>query len=264
MEKVIYKWIETLVNGGNIPSDIVDENFNIEDGMSLKEYWEYEKSNFFQYAESCRLKEGFSVEIIDVQKLSENKKIAIIYVRNKLDKVVFKMNITVFNNNKISSNDYCSHMVPKYVIENNKITKLGIAIKSKIELENIISTDLEIIGFGKSSSFEEDGFYTAQFLAEEDIRNKSFQFHLKFFGKNKKEKRTIFFDDFDLSNCPYILGDWTITTKEDSYLVNMVVYYCDGKVRNIPYPKRIVEPIFRVKRVIITDALDNDWIINLK
>lgn len=264
MEKVIYKWIDNLIKGGQMPLDLIDENFNIEDGMTLQEYWNYEKTNFSQYAETCRLKDGFNVEIINTQKLSDNKKMAIIYVRNKLSKVVFKMNITILNEDKISSNDFHAHIVPKFVIEDNKITKLGMAIKSKLEIENIISSDLELINFGKSSSFEEDGFYTAQFLADEDIQNKSFTFHLRFSQTKQKEKRTIFFDNFDFFICPYVLGDWTFTIKEEAYPVNVAIYYDNGKVKNLPYPNKRIIALFGIKEIIVTDSLDNDWIIKAK
>lgn len=261
MEKVIYKWIENLIKGGKLPLHLIDENFNIEDGMTLQEYWDYEQANFAQYANGCRLNEGFTVSIVDVQQLSENKKIAIIYVKNIDGKIVFKMNITVLNDNKISSNDFQSHMVPKYVIEDNQIKKLGVAIKTNVELENIISTELEKISFEKSSSFEEDGFYIAQFMADEDVQNRSFTFHLKFAGTNKKEKRTIFFDQMDFSNCPYTLGEWTILTKNTAFPVNFAVYYQNGKMRNVAYPKDEIAAFIGVKKIIVTDSLDNDWIV---
>jgi hypothetical protein len=264
MEKVIYKWIDNLIKGGEIPFDIIDENFNIEDGMTLNQYWDYERANFAKYADGCRLKDGFSVDIINTQKLSEDKKIVVIYVKNNTGKVVFKMNITILNNDKISSNDFHSHMVPKFVIENKQITKLGIAIKSNLELENIVSTDLEIINFGKSSSFEEDGFYSAQFIADEEMQNRYFTFHLKFAENKKTEKRKIFFDNFDFSNCPYTLGDWTVATKDEAYPVNLAVYYVDGRVKNIPYPQREIEAFIGVKQIIVTDSLDNDWIISTR
>lgn len=262
MEKIIYKWIENLINNGEIPLELIDEGFTVEDGMNLEQYWDYEKSNFNQYAGGCRLKEGFSISIIDIQKLTDNKNIVVIYVTNILDKVVFKMNLTILDESKISSNNYYSHIVPKFVIENNEITKIGLAIKAPMEVENIASTDLELISFDKSSSFDEDGFYTAQFEADNDVQNKSFTFYLKINGIN--EKRKVFFDNFDPLNCPYTLGDWTVATKDDTYPVNIAVYYVNGKVKNIAYPKMELEGLYGVKKIIVTDALDNDWVIVVK
>jgi hypothetical protein len=262
MEKIIYKWIETLINNGDIPLEIIDDNFTIEDGMNLEQYWEYEKSNFNQYAENCRLKEGFNISIVNAQKLNANKNIVSFYVKNNLGKIIFKMNLTILNNSKISSNNYYSHIVPKFVIEKNKIIKLGLAIKSPKEIENIISSDLELISFDKSSSFNEDGFYTAQFEIEDEIQNKVFNFYIKM--GEIKEKRTIFFDNFDLSLCPYILGDWTMITKDDAYPVNLAVYYINGLIKNVAYPIAELEGLYGVKKIIVTDSLDNDWIINVK
>jgi len=262
MENIIYKWIENLINGGEMPLDLIDKDFTIEDGMTLNEYWDYESSNFAQYASGCRLKEGFNISIVNVHKLSQDKDIVIIYVKNKIDKVVFKMNITILNNSLISSNGYNTHIVPKFVIEKNQITKVGLAIKAKLEVENIICSSLELISLDKSSSFDEDGFYIAQFDADENSQNKSHVFHFKL-GETK-EKRVVFFDNFDLSNCPYILGDWTVTTKDSAFPVNLAVYYLDGKVKNIAYPIMELEGLYGVKKIIVTDALDNDWVIKLK
>jgi hypothetical protein len=262
MEKIIYKWIENLINNGKMPLELIDEKFNVEDGMNLEQYWNYERSNFNEHVGGCRLKEGFSISIIDVYKLTDKKDIVVIYVKNKLDKVVFKMNLKIIDNNKISSNDFYCHIVPKFVIEKNIITKIGLAIKAPMEIENIISSDLELISFDKSSSFDEDGFYTAQFEADNDIQNKSYTFYLKLDGIT--EKRKIFFDNFDLNNCPYTLGDWTIATKDNTYPVNLAVYYIDGKVKNIAYPKMELEGLYGVKKIIVTDSLDNDWVINIK
>lgn len=261
MEKIIYQWIENLINNGDIPLEIIDENFNVEDGMNLQQYWNYEKSNFSQHISGCRLREGFSISIVNVQKLTEDKNIVVIYVKNKLDKVVFKMNLTILDDNKISSNNYYSHIVPKFVIEKNKIARIGLAIKSSLEIENIISSDLELLSFDKSSSFEEDGFYTAQFEADNNIQNNIFNFYLKLNGI--KEKRSVFFDNFDLSNCPYVLGAWTVTTKDDTYPVNFSVYYLNGDVKNISYPKAELEGLYGVKKIIVTDSLDNDWVLNI-
>jgi len=265
MEKTIFLWIKNLIEDGKFPTELVDKNFYLEDGMDLQEYWDYEKKSFQKYTKIFDLNSNFSIEIYNREKIEKNKTLCYVYVINNLGKIAFKMTITINDENKISSNNFLSQIVPKYVIENNEITKIGIAIKPQknLKLENIISTNLEKISFGISESFYEDYFYNAQFLLEEKVRNKCFVFYLKYEGIEKKEKRSVFFDQFKIENCPYILEEKTISIRDDAYPVNLVVYYKNEKIMNYAYPRGITESLINVKKVIVTDVLDNDWVLSL-
>lgn len=266
MEKTIHTWIKNLIIGGNLPLEMIDPNFGIEDGMNLSEYWDYEKENFNLGLKIFNLNENFKVDIFNKQALSEDKTLCFIYIINHLNEFVFKMTITINKYNKITSNNFNAQIVPKYVIENDRITKLGMAIRPKkgLAIENIISTDLEKISFGKASGFDDDAFYNAQFLVEEEIQNKTFNFHLKFDGINQKEKRKVFFDQFKKENKPYVIEENNISSKDDVYPVNLAVYYEDGSCKNYPYPRNVKLTLNNAIKAVATDVLDNDWIINFK
>jgi len=262
MEEVIIKWIKNLIIGGNIPNNLIDEEFLIEDGMNLSEYWIYEQNSFNEFSKIFDLDENFTIEVIHQYKIKE-KIVCHIYVLNKYKKIAFKMSITI-KNNKISSNNFNSQIVPKYGIRKEKVKYIGMAIKSRFELENIISTDFEKEYFTKGSNFEEDQFYSAKFLInDQNIENKEYTFFLKYKNIQKTEKRIVFFDQFRINDCPYIIEDNKLIIVNDKYPVHLTACNRDNEYVNFVYPRNIILPLENKQHVIVTDVLDNDWEIFL-
>jgi len=260
MHQTIHNWIRNLILCGDLPINLVDENFLIEDGMTLTEYWEYEKNSFDSYSKIFDLNENFDVKIIKTTRVN-NKNSCLIYVLNSLNKIAFKMNITLTDDGLISSNELNAQIVPKYVIENGAIKNFGMAIKSRFVLENIISPELEKISFQKGSNYEEDSFYNAQFKKNENDENRDYLFLLKFKNLNKTEKRWVHFDQFKAEDCPYTIKDGLLSTKDSNYPVNLAIYYNNGTIDNFVYPRNIIKKLDCISKVIITDVLDNDWIV---
>ncbi len=261
MENTIITWLKCLIEKKTIPMELVSEEFKLEDGMSLKEYWQYEKHSFNEYSEIFELDSNFKIEILHIEKIRSNAKLVWFYVINKKNRITFKMSITIDEENKISSNNFNTQFVSKYKIENSQIKSLGLAIKSRVPIEKILSKELDLEYFSKGANFEEDGFYSANFNSNEIETNKVYTFFLKFENENKIEKRVIFFDNIRFEDKPFILREETIETNDLNYPVSIAIFYKDGSSKVFPYPRNMRFNKEQLNEVIVTDVLDNDWII---
>lgn len=261
--KIIHTWIKNLITKGPIPDEMIDPHFSMEDGMNLLQYWEYEKNSFDSFSSIFDLNQNFSIKINYVWKLPNQKELYFIYIINYLNKIVFKMSITLSENNLISSNHFKAQIVPKYVIENEKIIALGMALKTCEPLEDILTPHCEKIFLHAGSNFSEDGFYNARFCYTEAFKNKALTFYLKFHNNSKLEKRVVFFDNFEKNLVPYMITDRELKIVNTHYPVNLAVYYRDGKMDNFVYPRNISIDKNKIEKAIITDVLDNDWIVSV-
>ncbi len=261
MKNTITNWLKCLIEKKPIPMELVSKDFWLEDGMDLKEYWEYERESFNEYSEIFELDLNFTIEILHIQNIRTNAKLIWFYLVNKKNRITFKMSITIDNENKIASNNFYTQFVSKYKIENSQIKSLGLAIKSRFPIEKILSKELNLEFFSKGASFEEDGFYSAIFNNNEIETNQVYTFFLKFENENKIEKRVIFFDNIRFEDKPFVLNEKTIETNDVNYPVSIALFYKDGSTKVFPYPRNMQFNIKELKEVIVTDVLDNDWII---
>ena len=261
MKNTIIAWLKSLIEKKPLPIELVSNNFYLEDGMNLSEYWNYEKQSFDEYSDIFDLDSNFTIEIIHIEKIRADANLIWFYVINKKNKITFKMSITLDEKNKITSNNFNTQFVAKYRIENNKITALGIAIKSRLPIEKIISNQLELVYFSKGANFNEDGFYSTKFTDNNIKTNQIYNFFVKFENENKIEKRIIFFDNVRFSDKPFILDSQKIRTNDDNYPVSIALFYKNGESKVFPYPREMSFKIDNFKEVIVTDVLDNDWII---
>lgn len=261
MEKIIKQWISSLILKKEYNDKLIHPNFLIEDGMNFYEYFQHESYLFQFISKKFDLDENFSINILDIEPINDKKNYIFFYLLNKLGKIVCKMNITI-EDNLISSNNYLSQIVPKYVIENNQIQEIGVAIKSLLPIKDIVSQQLEKKIFEKGFNFENDLFYNARFVAE-DIRYQKINFYIYF--KNKKiEKRKIFFDTFRKEDCPYLIKNKIIYVNNEKYPVNIAIQKKNKEKINIEYPRNFSIQLKDIEQAIITDVLDNDWIYRLK
>lgn len=261
MENTIIAWLKSLIEKNPLPMDLISKDFYMEDGMTLQEYWSYEKESFDEYSDIFDLDSNFTIEIVHIEKIRINSNLIWFYVINKKNKITFKMSITIDDENKITSNNFNTQFVAKYKIENGEIGSLGLAIKSRVPIEKIISKELELNYFSKGANFEEDGFYSARFNDSMIKTNKVYTFFVKFENENKIEKRLIFFDNIRLEDKPFIINDGEIKTNDDNYPVSIALFYKNGKSKVFPYPRKMSFFLEDLKQVIVTDVLDNDWII---
>ena len=130
-----------------------------------------------------------------------------------------------------------------------------------INLENIVCPDFEKTILAKGANFEEDSFYNVKFNCNE-MQNRAITFYLKFENTTKLEKRVVFFDQFKKEDCPYQINDNIFKIKDESYPVNLALYYKDNKFDNFVYPRDISKKIILLDKAVITDVLDNDWLID--
>jgi hypothetical protein len=263
MKNTIIKWLKCLIEKKPIPLDLVSEDFFLEDGMTLQEYWEYEKESFNEYSEIFELNSNFTIEVIHTENIREDVKLVWFYVINSKNRITFKMSISIDVHNKIASNNFFTQFVSKYKIENSQVRALGLAIKSKYPIERILSKELNLEYFSKGANFEEDGFYSANFNDTEITTNKIYTFFVKFANESKIEKRIIFFDNIRFEDKPFILNKNTIETNDINYPVSIALFYKDGTTKVFPYPRNMKFQLEVLKEVIVTDVLDNDWVIKV-
>lgn len=263
MENTIKKWISCLIEKKPLPLDLVSKDFNLEDGMNLEEYWIYEKNSFDEYSKIFDLDHNFRIYVFHKEKIRKNIYLVWFYVINKKNKITFKMSITINESNLIASNNFYTQFVAKYKIENSKITSLGLAIKSKFPIDKIISDELSLQHFSLGASFEEDGFYSANFFNDNIELNKKYSFFVKFKNQAKIEKRVIFFDNVRLEDKPFIIDKDNIFINNEVYPVGIALFYKDGTSKKFPYPRDLKFRLENLKKIIITDVLDNDWIIKV-
>ncbi len=261
MKNTITSWLKCLIEKKPLPIELVSNDFQLEDGMSLEEYWAYEKESFDSYSEIFDLDSNFNIDIIHIEKIRSNSNLIWFYVINNKNKVTFKMSITVDSENKITSNNFNTQFVAKYKIENNQIVSLGIAIKSRIPIEKIVSNQLELKYFSKGANFDEDGFYSAKFTNSDIKLNRTYTFFVKFENEKKIEKRIIFFDNIRFEDKPFIIDSNLIITNDENYPVSIALFYKNETSKVFPYPRKMSFVLEDIKEIIVTDVLDNDWII---
>lgn len=257
MEEIIYQWIDSLLQEGKNYQNLIHPHFFIEDGMNFQEYFQHESYLFQNISKKFDLDKKFSIQIIDVEPITKTKNYIFMYLLNKFKKIVCKMNITI-EDNLISSNNFWSQIVPKYVIEKNQIQEIGLAIKSPFFIQDIVSQKLEKKLFEKGFNFEKDTFYNARFT-KEAIENQKIPFYL-YFDNHKIEKRKVFFDSFRKEDCPYIIQKNILFINNEKYPVNIAIHKKNHEKINVEYPRDFQIELKEVKQAIITDVLDNDWI----
>lgn len=263
-EQLIESWIKCLLTENKVPSHLVDKSFDVEDGMSLSEYWDYECHNFTSLASIHDLTTDLSVKIIAEYKLQE-KDYCFIYIYNSKNKIVCKMSITLIdkeNNYLITSNNFKSQIVPKFALQYEEIREVGMAIKCEYPIVKIISPQLETRSFGPSPDFLDEKFYSVRFV-ETNIENQLVDFfiYIENEGKVIKEKRKIFFDTMQKNLKPYVIKDSILKLVDENYPVNIVAYSKNGEFKKA-YPRNISLKLTDYDYFIITDCLDNDWEIN--
>jgi hypothetical protein len=249
--EIITEWVFSLLNQ-NIRTDFLDLDFTKEDGMNLDTYLQFELTEYQKLAPLSDLhSSNFFIEIIHYQPL-KNKTIIYFLIRNHLNKIVCRTNITFNENKKITGNDFYTHLSPKFIIQNEYLHSIGFSVKSSEHISEIISPNLELEYFSKGISFEQDGFYIASFIGT--FNSKSL-FYFKF--ADKIEKREVFFGTPNLQCKPYkIIGDNIHLC--DNYPLH-INYTSNNLNIDIENPRNL---IISTSNAIITDCLDNDWIIN--
>ena len=260
-ETTIHAWIESLIkNKANF--NLINPDFIREDGMSLKEYLQYEQSQFSSLSSIYDLDKNFSIKI-----LYHNIDQYFFYIINKLNKIVCKMSITLTNQYNlfyISGNNFNTQLVPKYRFNYNedKISHISLAIKSPLKIEKIICPELSVVSLSKGDNFNNDGFYHALFECDENKFNRAYSFHLYLTDEQGSfiEKRQIFFDNFDKNLIPFEINDYYIKTKDENYPVHLS--YWTGDINtNHEYPRQIQIKKEGINKITITDSLDNDWVL---
>lgn len=248
-KKIIKNWILSLIT--NKPEEhLLSSEFSIEDGLDKQSYIQHELSSYQNLAPIHDLNSVFSIEIIHEQHIGE-KTILYFLLKNYLNKIVCRTNITIDKKNKITGNNYQTHISPKHIIKNDTIYSIGFSLKSKDKIISIISPQLKIEYFSQGSNFENDDFYIVSFIGA--IVEKAF-FYFKF--KDSIEKREIYFGLPNLSCKPYKIEKNQVIF-ENNYPLN-ISYQKDEKILNKENPRLISLPIGEMT---ITDCLDNDWIL---
>ena len=265
IKNTIHQWIKGLINN-DIQYSLLDKNFFMEDGMTLKEYLDYEQYQFSSLSQIYDLNNNFKIKVLDIQTV-KNKTLSTIYIVNHLNKIVCKMTLTLIKIDDkllITGNDYYAQIVPKYRIltTNEKITHLSLAIKTPLHLNNIISSNFELISLSKGDNYNNDEFYHAIFNINDIKFNQSFSFRLVL--ENKKdiyiEKRNVFLDTVELNLKPFSIENNKLTIINDRYPVH-ISYEKKNKTYNIEYPRDIQLDLEDISKMTVTDSLDNDWVV---
>lgn len=257
----IKKWINSLINQ-SIDYSIIDNSFNIEDGMILKEYIDYELLQFKNLSYKYDLDNDFKIKIYHIIQNNNKNKLYFYYVINKYNKIVCKMHITLNDENLITSNNSLLQVVPKFTISKNQKIGIGLAINSKYDLINVINKSLNIEILTKGNNYDNDKFNNVKFTYD-SIEDKEikFKFILRHDNRNYIEDKVIFFDNPDLNLKPYKIKDNKIIILNEMYPVHLT-YVENNQIKNIEYPRDIILDFKNKKDLIVTDSLDNDWIIN--
>lgn len=260
VQETVSIWIKSIL-GNNIPWNIIDSNFDIEDGMSLKEYWNYEYSEFSRLSDLFNINDNFTVEITNKIHLTDNKTMYFLWIINNLNKLAFKFHLTLNNKNEISSNGYRSQQVLKCTIENNKIKNVKMMIRGKVNVDNIITSQLQLEGIYKTETTHIDGFYLSQFIGEdiESLIGQEIQFHL-LYEDGVKTKIKMILEGIDLNHKPYVIDGDKFIVMGNKYPVNLVMYKYNNSIQVIESPRDFSIPIKELKSIIMTDVLDNDWV----
>lgn len=257
---IIDKWLVNLFGEKNIPLNLVSPDFTIEDGMNFKEYWDYEMYSSESFSDIFDLDSNVSYKIVKSFQIDLDKVLHHIYVFNHLSRVAFKMNITTNNDlTLIKSNGFFAQIVPKYEIINGSIGNLKLAIKSPKEITTILSPNLQLINFNKGVAYDHDGFYHAEFDNLLPIGT-TISLYLSF-SDGTFEKRRVFVDKPDFNYIPYRIDNQIFYLINESYPVSVAIFHKNGLIESVAYPRDIQLFINDILKIIVTDVLDNDWII---
>lgn len=264
MGTTIKQWILYLM--GKQAFFDIDDNFDREDGMNYSEYQAYEHHQFMNLSAIYDLNEEFHIQILHHFPLGK-KHIIFFYLLNNLQKIVCKMSLTLIEKEEqyfLSSNNYDTQVVPKYRIDakTQRVTHVALAIKSPLKLINIVSPQLSLINFAQGDNFLQDGFHHALFDVQEVEFNQTLDFYISMLKNSTQvvEKRRIFFDIFDSNLQPYKLAEEQLFSYDEHYPVHLS-YWKQGENYNIEYPRHIRLDIHEIDKLMMTDCLDNDWII---
>lgn len=263
MENIIYQWVLSLVKG-EPNQQLFSTQFTIEDGMNLQEYISYEKYQFDTLSDIYDLDQDFSIKVLHIYDM-QDRSIVYFYIMNKYEKIVCKMSLTIEKaTGLLTSNNSLIQAVPKFTIENNNITQIGLAIKPKYVLKKVFSNMHDLISFHQGDNFEQDFFYIAKFECNEKVQNQLLFF--TFVLENEKviiERKPIFFDMFSEQLKPFKVEDNNLILLDEKYPVHLSTWSFLGKNDNYEYPRNLTVDLKDKVYFTVTDSIDNDWIIRL-
>lgn len=265
---IIEQWIISLIKG-KPDKNLFSSRFTIEDGMNLDEYINYEKYQFDHLSDIYDLDENFTIKKLFTYDLID-RSIVYFYLLNKFERVVCKMSLTLENGTGIlTSNNSLIQAVPKFTIENQEITQIGLAIKPKYALKKVFCNDYDLISFYPGDNYENDFFYSAKFESDNDVQNKLlfFTFIMENIENNKEkvliERKPIFFDFFSEELKPFTITEDSLSLLNHKYPVHLSVWSIFDNNKNYEYPRNIDIFLKDISYCTITDSIDNDWIIRL-
>lgn len=263
MENIIYQWVLSLVKG-EPNSELFSESFEIEDGMNLKEYIIYEKYQFDTLSHIYDLDENFSIQLLHTYGIKD-RSIVYFYIINKYEKIVCKMSLTVETaTGLLTSNNSLVQAVPKFTIENNTITQIGLAIKPKYSLKKVFSNTYDLISFHQGDNYEQDFFYTAKFECDKNVENQLLFFTFVLEGEKVIiERKPIFFDMFSEDLKPFKIENNNLILLNEKYPVHLSTWSFLGKNENYEYPRNLNIDLKDKVYFTVTDSIDNDWIVRL-
>lgn len=263
MENIIYQWIKSLIKG-KPNQELFSSQFEVEDGMNLQEYITYEKYQFDTLSDIYDLDENFTIKVLHTYEMKD-RNIVYFYIINKYEKIVCKMSLTVeTSTGLLTSNNSLVQAVPKFTIENNNITQIGLAIKPKHALKKVFSNMYDLVSFHQGDNYEQDFFYTAKFEAHDNIQNQLLFFTFVLEGEKVIiERKPIFFDIFCEDLKPFKVENNTLTLLDEKYPVHLSTWSFLGKNENYEYPRKLNIDLKDKVYFTVTDSIDNDWIIRL-
>lgn len=263
---IINQWVISLING-TPNKELFSSKFILEDGMNLDEYVEYEKYQFDNLSEIYDLDKDFSIKILHTYEMKD-KSIIYFYIINKYEKIVCKMNLTIDKETGLlTGNNSFVQAVPKFTIENQEITQIGLAIKPKHSLKKVFCNEYDLISFYQGDNYNNDFFYTAKFECDTKVQNSllffTFIMASQETGKILIERKPIFFDIFSLELKPFKIENNELILLDEKYPVHLSVWSCLGKNENYEYPRKKTLSLKDKLYFTVTDSIDNDWIIRL-
>ena len=249
---------------GTPDKDLFVSEFNLEDGMTLEEYITYEKLQFDSLSNIYDLDEDFSIQILHEHNIG-TKDIVFFYIINKYKKIVCKMNLTIDKkSNLLTSNDSFVQIVPKFTIENNKISQIGLAIKPRFSLKKVFCNQFDLLSFHPGDNYNNDFFYTAKFEGNDDVQNSLIYFTVVLDSeKIIIERKPVFFDQFSLELKPFLISDNHLKLLDDKYPVHLSLWSKWGENSNYEYPRNLELSLNEINLFTVTDSIDNDWIIKI-
>lgn len=261
MKKTIEKWVFSLIKG-QPNRELFSSNFIMEDGMTLDEYIAYEKYQFDSLSKIYDLSDLFSIQILKEIDLKD-KIIMFFYIINDLQKIVCKMSLTLEKETKLlTSNNSNVQVVPKFTIEDDNVTQIGIAIKPKYPLKKVFCNQYDLISFSPGDNYDNDFFYTAKFECDNNVQNKLINFTFVLEGENLLiERKYVFFDVFLKELKPFEINDNELIILNDKYPVHLSTWSNLGENKNYEYPRDIKLSLNNINKFIVTDSIDNDWIV---